>query len=167
MSIKIYPLESFKDLDLFWNMFYDYINHIFETTPNFKKAFEYFFSEEYKNTVIKLSERDFNPLRIVFFKDEEKILGFATYIIYVDECGKSIILEYCINKEFREQGLGKLSYTKLQEVMIKEGAKTIELTPTSKRNEAFWKTNGFSDSMIFYEDGRRLLKKELTHITNT
>ncbi|MDZ5253557.1 GNAT family N-acetyltransferase [Clostridium sp. LIBA-8841] len=167
MSIKIYPIESFKDLDLFWNMFHDYINHIFEITPNFKKAFEYFLSEEYKDALIKLSERDFNPLRIVFFKDEEKILGFATYIIHVDQCGKSIILEYCINKEFRKKGLGRLSYTKLQEIMVKEGAKTIELTPTNKRNEAFWKINGFSDSTIFYEDGRRLLKKELTPILNT
>ncbi|EGT3616858.1 GNAT family N-acetyltransferase [Clostridium perfringens] len=164
MSIEIYNIESFKDLNLFWDMFYDYINHIFETTPNSQKTFEYFLSNEYKEDIIELSERDFNPLKIVFFKEEEKILGFATYIIYVDESGKSIILEYCINKEFREQGLGKASYTKLQEIMIKEGAKTIELTPTNKRNEAFWKNNGFLDSMIFYEDGRCLLKKDLTHL---
>lgn len=45
--------------------------------------------------------------------------------------------------------------------MIKEGAKTIELTPTNKRNELFWKNNGFSDTRIFLQDGRTLLIKKL------
>ena len=144
MSIKIYEIESFKDLNLFWNMFHDYINYIFETSPLSKETFEYFY-----------------PLKIIFFKEKDKILGFATYIIYIDEKGKSIILEYCINKEFRNKGLGKIAYSKLQERMIKEGAKTIELTPTNKRNELFWKNNGFSDTMIFCQDGRHLLIKKL------
>ncbi|XZI43171.1 GNAT family N-acetyltransferase [Clostridium perfringens] len=156
MSIKIYEIESFKDLNSFWNMFYDYINYIFEISPLSKETSEYFLSEEYKNSVLELSERDFNPLKIIFFKEKDKILGFATYIIYIDEKGKSIILEYCINK-----GLGKIAYSKLQERMIKEGAKTIELTPTNKRNELFWKNNGFSDTMIFCQDGRHLLMKKL------
>ena len=161
MSIKIYEIESFKDLNSFWNMFYDYINYIFEISPLSKKTSEYFLSEEYKNSVLEPSERDFNPLKIIFFKEKDKILGFATYIIYIDEKGESIILEYCINKEFRNKGLGKIAYSKLQERMIKEGAKTIELTPTNKRNELFWKNNGFSDTMIFCQDGRHLLMKKL------
>ncbi|EGT3600619.1 GNAT family N-acetyltransferase [Clostridium perfringens] len=161
MSIKIYEIESFKDLNSFWNMFYDYINYIFEISPLSKKTSEYFLSEEYKNSVLELSERDFNPLKIIFFKEKDKILGFATYIIYIDEKGESIILEYCINKEFRNKGLGKIAYSKLQERMIKEGAKTIELTPTNKRNELFWKNNGFSETMIFCQDGRHLLMKKL------
>ena len=125
MSIKIYEIESFKDLNLFWNMFHDYINYIFQTSPLSKETFEYFLSKEYKDSVLELSERDFNPLKIIFFKEKDKIIGFATYIIYIDESGKSIILEYCINKEFRNKGLGKIAYSKLQEKMIKEGAKTI------------------------------------------
>ena len=161
MSIKIYEIESFKDLNSFWNMFYDYINYIFEISPLSKETSEYFLSEEYKNSVLELSERDFNPLKIIFFKEKDKILGFSTYIIYIDEKGKSIILEYCINKEFRNKCLGKIVYSKLQERMIKEGAKTIELTPTNKRNELFWKNNGFSDTMIFCQDGRHLLMKKL------
>ena len=161
MSIKIYEIESFKDLNLFWNMFHDYINYIFEISPPSKETFEYFLSEEYKNSVLELSERDFNPLKIIFFKNEEKIIGFATYIIYIDESGKSIILEYCINKEFRNKGLGKIAYSKLQEKMIKEGAKTIELTPTNKKNELFWKSNDFSDTSVFCQDGRPLLIKKL------
>lgn len=161
MSIKIYEIESFKDLNLFWNMFHDYINYIFETSPLSKETFEYFLSKEYKNSVLELSERDFNPLKIIFFKEKDKIIGFATYIIYIDEIGKSIILEYCINKEFRNKGLGKIAYSKLQEKMIKEGAKTIELTPTNKRNELFWKYNGFSNTRIFLQDGRTLLIKKL------
>ena len=36
MSIKIYEIESFKDLNLFWNMFHDYINYIFKTNFMFK-----------------------------------------------------------------------------------------------------------------------------------
>lgn len=161
MSIKTCELESFKDLNLFWDMFYEYINHIFETTPNSKEAFGYFLSEEYRTSILELSERDFNPLKIVFFKENEKILGFATYVIYVDEGGKSIILEYCINKKFRCNGFGKLCYSNLQEKMKKEGAKIIELTPTNKRNESFWRNNGFLNTMIFYEDNRPLLSKIL------
>lgn len=137
MSIKIYEIESFKDLNLFWNMFHDYINYIFEMSPLSKETFEYFLSKEYKDSVLELSERDFNPLKIIFFKKKDKIIGFATYIIYIDESGKSIILDYCLNKDFRNKGLGKIAYNKLQEKMIKEGAKTIELTPTNKRNELF------------------------------
>ena len=45
--------------------------------------------------------------------------------------------------------------------MIKEGAKTIELTPTNKRSKLFWKYNGFSDTRIFLQDGRTLLIKKL------
>lgn len=45
--------------------------------------------------------------------------------------------------------------------MIKEGAKTIELTPTNKRSELFWKYNGFSNTRIFLQDGRTLLIKKL------
>ena len=161
MSIKIYEIESFKDLNSFWNMFYDYINYIFEISPLSKKTSEYFLSEEYKNSVLEPSERDFNPLKIIFFKEKDKMLGFVAYIIKIDEKGESIILEYCINKEFRNKGLGKIAYSKLQERMIKEGAKTIELTPTNKRNELFWKNNGFSDTMIFCQDGRHLLMKKL------
>lgn len=42
MNIKIYEIESFKDLNLFWNMFYDYINYIFEISPPCKETFEYY-----------------------------------------------------------------------------------------------------------------------------
>lgn len=159
MFIEVYKIKSFKDLNLFWNMFEKYINHLSKVLPNAKKNLDYFLSTEYKNSVIELLEADFNPLNIVFFKERDTILGFATYIIYVDKKGESIILEYCINEEFRNNNIGKLCYKSLEHTMKSEGSKFIELTPTNKRNEAFWKSVGFEESMIFYGDGRRILNK--------
>lgn len=159
MNIKIKNVESYKDLALFWDMFYEYINDIFETSSEDPKILNYFLSEDYKKEVINLSERDFNPLRIVFFTLNEKIIGFATYMIFINEFGKSKILEFYINKDFRAQSLGTLSFLKLQKQMIKEGAKLIELTPTNNRNQSFWIENGFKKTSLFYNDGRNILTK--------
>lgn len=159
MFIEIYKIRSFKDLNLFWDMFDKYINHIFKALPSNKEDLNYFLSKDYRDSVIELFERDFNPLNIVFFKDKDIVLGFATYIIYIDERGKSIILEYCINEEYRNNGFGKFSYKLLEHTMRMEGSKYIELTPTNKRNESFWKSLGYKESMVFYEDGRCILKK--------
>ncbi len=143
MNIEIKNIESYKDLNLFWNMFHEYINDIFETSSLDEEILTYFLSDDYKNEVIILSERDLNPLKLVFFTLDEKIIGFATYMISIDEFGKSKILEFYINKNLRSKNLGTLSFLKLQKQMIKEGAKLIELTPTNNKNQSFWKTNGF------------------------
>lgn len=161
MNIEIKAIKSYKDLDLFWDMFYEYINDFLENCSEDNEILNYFLSEEYKKEVINLNKQDFNPLEIVFFTLNHTIIGFATYIIFVHQNGKSVILEYSILPEFRHKNYGTLAFLKLQKKMIKEGAKLIELTPTNNRNKLFWKNNGFDDSSLFYSDGRIMLSKTL------
>lgn len=161
MNIEIKNIESYKDLNLFWDMFYKYINEMFETSLEDKNILNYFLSKDYKREVINLSERDFNPLKMVFFTLNNKIIGFSTYIVFIHDCGKSVILEYFIDKAFRNQNLGTLSFLKLQKQMIKEGAKLIELTPTTNENQLFWEENGFKKTSLFYVDGRNILLKTI------
>lgn len=161
MLIEIYEAYSFKDLDTFFNMFYEYVEELFNSPSSYYDNSNYFFSKKYKEDFLSALDRDISPLNLVFFKNEEKILGFSTYMILNHLGGKAIILEFCINKDFRRKNLGKASLSLLLKKIKKEGGKTVELTYTNNENKKFWLKEGFSPSSIFYYDGRPILIKEI------
>ena len=164
MKQREYTLHEVKeqhDIDLYWQLFYKYIttdilpNSTFE--PSTREDYDYFLSEEYRDTITRLNER--HGLKIVFLKRKcekecqkcdkgdghnNEVIGFAVYIIYHNEDGKCFILEYGILPKHRSKGIGAIFFEALREKVIGEGGAYFALTVSNEANERFWLKQGFN-----------------------
>lgn len=83
------------------------------------------------------------------------------YVTYFDEDGKSFLMEYYIEPNYRRLGYGKSAYLEAEKHINEEGALYIELTPTNEANERFWSSVGFAKSMDKDEDNKYYYRKFL------
>lgn len=146
MCITLRCIKGDSEICLFWKNFDCYIAEIFENTTlgdSNNTDVEWFFSEEYRNTIMKLYYRETNPLKILFIEENGIIIGFITYVIYLDEDGKCFILDYGIKPEHRNKGIGRKSYRLLEGIVKNEGTSFLELTSSNQNNINFWESNGF------------------------
>ena len=162
MSVKleIKEVKTAAGLQEFWALFKDYINELVENATHGEEFDKnYFFSEEYKNMIEKLNTRENNPLKLLFFKVQGKVIGFIMYCTYFDEDGKSLLAEFYICPDKRNSGYGKKAYRMAEDQIIREGASYIELTPTNHINERFWERAGFIRTNDLDEDGKNFYRK--------
>lgn len=161
-NLELSVVKSKSDVAIFWNIFDNYINEL-SLSVSFGDEFdlEYFYSDEYRDAVEVLGIRDRDPLRIIFMKKEEVIIGFLMYITYFDEGGKCLLMEYYIEPNHRNEGYGRSAYLKAEKYIHDEGALYIELTPTNESNERFWNSIGFEKSEDMDEDNKYYYKKSI------
>ena len=114
--------------------------------PNGNNDYKWFFSKEYKNVIMEAFYRDDARLCIVFMQEENKNIGFAVYVIYHSEEGKCLIVDFCIKKELRNKGLGKIFFKLLLEYVKENGAQYLALNVSNENNKKFWKNNGFIEA---------------------
>ena len=107
----------------------------------------YFSGSEYYDAIMDLHQNATSggrTLEFVFFYDEkDEYLGFAMYKIYTNEDGKAIILEFCIDKPFRNRGIGTMVSQALEKLLAGEGATYFALNASNADNRRFWQRNGY------------------------
>lgn len=111
-----------------------------------------------------LFERSIDPLHIVFIKKGNLYIGFIVYVIYNSEDGKCFILDYCINQEFRNNGIGAVAFKLLEMDFIKKGAKYIDLNVSNTKNQKFWFKNGFFPTNSTDKHNPTVYRKVLSQI---
>ncbi len=154
-SMGLSLAESKYDVEGFWNLFNQYIDEL-SVNAIYGDDFDldYFYSDEYRDSIERLRTRNTNPLRILFIRTEESIIGFLMYVTYFDEEGKCVLMEYYIAPDYRNQGAGKSAYVTAEAYLKEEGAQYIVLTPTNEGNERFWCSLGFVKTPEMDEDNK-------------
>jgi len=161
-NLELSILKNKSELLEFWRLLDKYIDEL-SVAVSLGDEFdlEYFYSDEYRDTIENLRTREINPLKIFLVKKKETIIGFLMYVTYFDEDGKCFLMEYNIEPNYRGKGYGKLIYFKAEQYIKEEGALYIELTPTNDKNERFWSSVGFMKTMDVDEDNKYYYRKSL------
>ena len=150
MDIDKYSLHAVKsksDVDLFWRWRDDYMredvlpNSLFK--PPTSEDTEWFFSDEYKDVIMEAFYREKNPLRISFLRINGRNIGFVVYVIYHSEDGKCHIVDFNVDKEYRNKGVGSLFFEKLREQVKHEHGAYFTLNLSNENNKRFWMRQGF------------------------
>jgi GNAT superfamily N-acetyltransferase len=148
LNLIIKDAETKEEIDLFWIERNKYMNE--DVIPNDSlgnpitdEEKKWFFSKEYKDHIMKLYSRKTDKLFIVFFEKNNIKVGFSVYVTYHSEDGKCFIVDFCIYKEFRNQGLGKKFFNLIKERESKKGTTYYALNLSNENNERFWKSLGF------------------------
>ena len=158
--------RSKKDTEYFWERRNEYF--LKDIIPNSELGDElseedikWFFSKEYKDHIMRLLERNVDPLYIVFINKDKTNIGFMTYVIYNSEDGKCFILDYCIYQQYRNNGIGKIAFNLLEKDFFDKGATYIDLNVSNTNNERFWVGNGFAKTNIKDEKSNFIYRKIL------
>lgn len=127
----------------------------------------YFLSDDYYDQIMNLyriPQGGGSGLKFVFFYLNDDYIGFSMYKIYTEEDGKAFILDYCIDKNVRNIGLGHKVWQSFETLLKTEGATYFALNTFGERRERFWKSIGFIQSdtkeelqPLYYKDADGVL----------
>jgi len=146
MEIRFKKITTPEEAEVFWKKLREY--HHADLFPHMtQEEADYFASDEYYDAIMDLNRNSSGigrPLEFVFFYDgDENYLGFTMYKIYTEEDGKAITLEFCIDKPFRNRGVGSLVSHELEKLLESEGATYFTLNSSNADNRRFWQRNGY------------------------
>ncbi len=92
-----------------------------------------------------------NPRCFIVLHEGKTVIGFAdiravsTDLLETDYT-YGTVEDFCIAEEFRNKGYGRILFEKVENVLRKNGTKTILMTPDPKTGVAFWKKMGFAST---------------------
>jgi GNAT superfamily N-acetyltransferase len=90
----------------------------------------------------------------------EEPMGMAMFAVDLGtiygliEAGYGTVMEFYIKPEFRRQGFGTEFLNHIEDVLRKDGAKSMYLNPDPVTGNPFWKAMGFVDSGKIDPDNR-------------
>lgn len=153
LELSLYEVKLKEEVDFFWKkrdqyMKEDIISNCTLGKPLDEEDKKWFFSKEYKDHIMNLFSRNKDQLKILFFRKNNEYVGFCIYVTYLSEDGKCFILDYCIDSNHRNQGLGKQFFYLLKDHTIAEGAKYFALNLSNDNNRRFWKSLKFEKGCI-------------------
>jgi GNAT superfamily N-acetyltransferase len=145
-NYTLHYVETPAELDLFWARRDRYMRE--DMLPNCtlkpvtEEEREWFFSADYKEHLTRLFKRKIDPLSIVFLQHNGENIGFAVYVVYKSEDGKCFILDFCVDEQYRNKGVGA-EFFKLIRRHESRRAKYYALNISNQNNKRFWERNGF------------------------
>lgn len=147
-ELSLYQVKLKEEVEFFWGkrdqyMKEDIIPNCTLGSPLDEEVKKWFFSREYKDHIMNLFNRNQDQLNILLFRKNNEYVGFCVYVTYISEDGKCFIVDYCIDFNYRDQGLGKQFFYLLKDQVIAEGAKYFALNLSNENNRRFWKSLGF------------------------
>ena len=89
-----------------------------------------------------------NPRCFIVMHEGDTVIGFAdiravsTDLLETDY-PYGTVEDFCIAEEFRNKGYGRILFEKVENVLRKNGTKTILMTPDPKTGVGFWEKMGF------------------------
>lgn len=153
--MRLKMIETKPMFQTFWSMYFE--PYMIELSKTCAIDLEYFTSSEYQDAVEACAVRDSNPIRTILFEDQD-IKGFT---IYQELETTAYILEFCILKDYRNQGLGAKWLNLVEDKILEAGYLVIELTPTNAANERFWHAHGYNKTSEVDEDGKFIYIKTM------
>ena len=157
MTITIKKLTTDSDIAEFWKKKreYDqrdlYPNVALNADETLEEFMAYFDGPDYYEAIMQ-AHRERNA-QFVFFYENDTYLGFALYKVYTpdmdsDFLGEAMLMEFCIEPIFRNQGLGAQAFQALEQVFLQEGGEYTSVNTSNADNLRFWLRQGFEESKI-------------------
>lgn len=106
-----------------------------------------------------------NPRCFIVLHEGDTLLGFAdiravsTGLLETDY-PYGTVEDFCIAEEYRNQGYGRILFEKVENVLRKNGTKTILMTPDPKTGVAFWEKMGFASTDAFIPDTKSVVYRK-------
>lgn len=141
MKIEEVPVSDIND---FWDAHIKYL--IDDNMLLDKEEISYFSSRNYREILEEHMVRNKDKQHMIYFCDDEKRVGAASYCIYQSEDGKCFILDYWVFPEYRGKGMGHRCFETLEKYTKTDGAKYYMLNSKKERSIHFWKSLGFVEN---------------------
>lgn len=163
MKISLIPfdLNMEKEWNSYFKEFMTYIHEICSKDDNYSELISYLNSEAYKVNTLAVINRENNPFYVMRIYADDIMVGFIDYICYVDEDGKSVIGNFYIYPEFRNQGIGTECYRLTEEQLRIAGGKFVEITPEEKAINMYVRMGYYKTEKVSSDNGLPVYRKEI------
>jgi len=110
INIEEIPVEKIKN---FWDIHFKYLVDDGIITDD--EDMEYFSGEEYRGILESHMKRSTDRHHIVYFTEDNKRVGAASFCNYQSEDGKCFILDFWVFPEYRGNGMGHRCFDALED----------------------------------------------------
>ena len=141
-------LEEVKteELQTFWDAHIRYL--IDDGIVSDEEDLAYFSGDKYRGILLAHRERAVDTHRLVWFCENRRRIGAASYCIYQSEDGKCFILDFWVFPAFRGNGTGHRCFAALEQQTRKDGALFYELNSEKPDSVRFWKSLDFTENGV-------------------
>ena len=148
---SLLPVVSEKDIKRYWDMQRTMLqNDVFCAedllAPFTEEEKELLLSSSRCDQIEALCHRKKDPIRRLFFAQNEEIVGFVMYCIYASEDGKCFVFDFYVMPHLRCQGAGSAFFALFKAQAMHEGAAYFELNTHCVRAFRFWKRQDFLEN---------------------
>ena len=139
--IEEIPLDR---IDEFWDIHIKYL--IDDGIVTDEEDAEYFAGEEYRGILENHMKRSIDRHHMVYFIEEGRSVGAASYCTYQSEDGKCFLMDFWVFPEYRGAGMGHRCFDALACYTKEDGAKYYEINSSKDDSTRFWKSIGFIEN---------------------
>ena len=133
-----------SDISEFWAAHIKYL--IDDNMLLDKEEISYFSGRDYRGILEEHMIRSKDKHHMIYFCNDGKRIGAASYCTYQSEDGKCFILDYWVFSEYRGKGIGHKCFEVLEKHTKVDGAKYYVLNSRKESSIRFWKSLGFVDN---------------------
>ena len=137
-EIPVERIEEFWDIHIRYLVDDDIITH--------DEDIEYFTGEEYRGILESHMKRSTDKHHMVYFIEDNRRVGAASFCTYQSEDGKCFILDFWVFPEYRGNGTGHRCFEALEQYTRRDGAKYYEINSSKDDSIRFWKSIGFFEN---------------------
>ena len=137
-EIPVERIEEFWDIHIRYLVDDDIITH--------DEDIEYFTGEEYRGILESHMKRSEDKHHMVYFIEDNRRVGAASFCTYLSEDGKCFILDFWVFPEYRGNGTGHRCFEALEQYTRRDGAKYYEINSSKDDSIRFWKSIGFFEN---------------------
>lgn len=106
-----------------------------------------------------------NPRCFIVLHEGDTVIGFAdiravSKDLIETDYPYGTVEDFCIAEEYRNKGYGRILYDRVENVLRKNGTKTVLMTPDPKTGVAFWEKMGFASTDAFIPDTKSVVYKK-------
>lgn len=131
-----------KDSDAFFDLHIRYL--IEDGIIDDEEDIAYFSGDEYRGILKAQMVRDTDRHHLVYFNQQNRHIGAASYCTYQSEDGKCFILDFWVFPEFRGNKTGHRCFEALEQYTRTDGAVYYEINSTKEDSIRFWKSLGYA-----------------------
>jgi GNAT superfamily N-acetyltransferase len=145
LSVSIWDLTPLGEWERFLSFFLPYLEEV-EGEEAFLQEKDEVTSENYRNQIFMLSERDISPYVTAALDLDGKRIGFAQYVVFPLEHLKSVLGNIYLLPEYRNKGYGSFFYEEIEKDLLRRGARYVDcsINPPAfsfYQRKGFQKTN--------------------------
>ncbi len=141
ICIEEIPVERIEE---FWDIHIRYL--VEDDIINPDEDIEYFTGKEYRGILESHMKRSEDKHHMVYFIEDNRRVGAASFCTYLSEDGKCFILDFWVFPEYRGNGTGHRCFEALEQYTRRDGAKYYEINSSKDDSIRFWKSIGFFEN---------------------